>query len=112
MLPRRISKKAKRATRWRSQAHANFVRKHACSMCGSDQAIEFAHVRIGTHTGMSQKPDDWNAVSLCRLCHQRQHNIGEASFWRGKDVRGLIEEFIAASPRKLEIQLERSVRDV
>lgn len=110
-LPRRIPKAAKRASRWRSQAHANFVRSHACSMCGSVEAIEFAHVRIGSGAGMGQKPDDWNAVSLCKPCHQRQHNIGEASFWRGKDVHALIEEFAKASPRKLEIQLERSVRN-
>jgi hypothetical protein len=28
MLPARIPKKPKRSTRWRSQAHCNFVRSH------------------------------------------------------------------------------------
>jgi len=74
-------------------------------------AIEVAHVRIGSGAGMSQKPSDYRMVSLCSECHQRQHNIGEATFWRGRDVEALVAAFIAASPRKLEIaqaQRERS----
>lgn len=102
-LPARIAKKAKRDSRWRSPAHCNFVRSHACSVCGSTTAIEVAHVRIGSGAGMGQKPDDWRTVSLCAEHHQRQHNIGEATFWRGKDVEALVAAFIAASPRKFEI---------
>lgn len=110
MLPPRIAKKAKRESRWRSPAHANFVRSHACCACGSTEAIEFAHVRLGSHAGMGQRPDDWNATSLCKPCHQRQHNIGEASFWRGTDVRGLIEAFIKSSPKRAEIERVRKER--
>lgn len=102
-LPARIAKKAKRDSRWRSPAHCNFVRSHACSVCGSTTAIEVAHVRIGSGAGMGQKPSDYRTVSLCTPCHQRQHNIGEATFWRGKDVEALVAAFIAASPRKFEI---------
>lgn len=110
MLPRRIPKATKRASRWRSQAHAAFVRSHACSVCGSIAGVEFAHVRLGSGAGMSQKPDDWNAVSLCRDCHARQHKVGEATFWRGRDVAALISEFIAASPRRVQILQEKRER--
>jgi hypothetical protein len=107
MLPPRIPKKPKRATRWRSQAHANFVRSHACSVCGSTVAIEFAHVRLGSGAGMSTKPDDWRGVSLCGGidgCHARQHRVGEATFWRGRDVEALIAAFVKASPKRREIE--------
>lgn len=104
MLPRRIPKPAKRATRWRSQAHCNFVRDHACCVCGSVAAIEVAHVRTGSGAGVGQKPDDWRTVSLCREDHQRQHNVGERTFWAGIDIEKLIAAFIAASPRRHEIQ--------
>ena len=113
-LPRRIPKPQKRATRWRSQAHCSFVRSHACSVCGSTAAIEVAHVRLGSGAGMGQKPDDWNTVSLCKTCHQRQHNLGEATFWHpnrsGRDVHQLIREFIAASPRRAQIEQEMRER--
>ncbi len=110
MLPPRIPKKAKRESRWRSPAHANFVRSHCCVHCGASEPIEFAHVRLGSGAGMGQKPDDWNAVSLCKQCHQRQHNIGEATFWRNHhhmfddDVEEIITAFIKASPKRAEIE--------
>ena len=102
-LPARIPKKAKRDSRWRSPGHCNHVRGFACSICGSMTAIEVAHVRMGSGAGMGQKPDDWRTVSLCAEHHQRQHNIGEISFWRGVDVEALIAAFIASSPRRAEI---------
>ncbi|MFS0771079.1 hypothetical protein [Sphingomonas sp. 1P08PE] len=113
MLPQRLPKKPKRATRWRSQAHCTFVRGFACSMCGAVAPIEVAHVRLGSGAGIGQKPDDWRTVSLCGGrdgCHARQHRIGEATFWRGKDVEALIRAFIAASPRRAQIQQEQQER--
>lgn len=63
---------------------------------------------------MGQKPDDWNAVSLCKACHTRQHTMGEASFWHpmrhGQDVRQLIADFIKASPRRAQIEQEMRER--
>jgi hypothetical protein len=109
MLPPRIPKKPKRATRWRSQAHCNFVRGHACCACGSVQGIQVAHVRIGSGAGMGQKPDDWRTVSLCDVCHAVQHT-GERTFWRGIDVEQLIAEFIKASPKRQEIEQVRRER--
>lgn len=117
MLPRRIPKEPKRESRWRSQAHMGFVRSHACSVCGSMKNIEAAHVRLGSGAGMGQKPDDWRAVSLCGYqeianfgCHSRQHNEGEETFWKGRDVEALISEFIKASPKRREIESIRSSR--
>jgi hypothetical protein len=104
MLPRRIPKPTKRATRWRSPSHCNFVRSHACCVCDSTAAIEVAHVRMGSGAGVGQKPDDYRTVSLCREHHQRQHNVGERTFWAGVDVEGLIAAFIKASPKRLEIE--------
>jgi len=112
MLPRRIPKPAKRSSRWRSQAHCNFVRSHACSVCGSDTAIEVAHVRMSSGAGIGQKPDDWRTVSLCgglEGCHRKQHQIGEPAFWRGRDVETLINLFIKSSPKRAEI--ERAQRE-
>lgn len=112
MLPPRIRKEPKRASRWRSQAHASFVRSHACSVCGATAPIEFAHVRLGSGAGIGQRPDDFNAVSLCKDCHQRQHNVGERTFWQGKDVAKLIRAFQDASPRAAQIRqvkLERGL---
>lgn len=104
MLPPRIPKKAKRASRWRSPAHCNFVRSHACCMPGcAGRPIEVAHVRKGGHAGMGQRPDDFRTVSLCAEHHRRQHNIGEASFWRGIDVEGIMDAFAKASPKARDI---------
>jgi hypothetical protein len=110
MLPPRIPKKPKRSTRWRSQAHLSFVRKHACANCGSMTAIEAAHVRFGSGTGIGQKPDDYFAVSLCRDCHRKQHEVGEQTFWKGRALADLIEAFCRHSPRRAEIEQIRRER--
>lgn len=112
MLPRRIPKKPKRATRWRSQAHLNFVRGHACCACGTTAAIEVAHVRIGSGAGMGQKPDDFNTISLCRDCHARQHRLGEIAFEKthGFSMAEMAQDFAKASPKAYEIELEKLAR--
>jgi hypothetical protein len=110
ILPRKIPKAQKRASRWRSQAHCNFVRSHACSVCGDTAAIEVAHVRVGSGAGVGQKPDDFRTVSLCRDCHSLQHRIGEKSFWDGRDVEALIRAFQYASPKRFEIAAARAER--
>ena len=126
MLPRRIPKEPKRESRWRSPAHTSFVRGFACAMCGSTMNIEAAHVRMGSGAGMGQKPDDWRTVPLCAGpysnvcqnlgCHDRQHMNGEPIFWQqyqeqhGQSVEQLIEELIAASPKRRDIEAIRSTR--
>jgi len=110
MLPRRIPKPQKRASRWRSQAHCSFVRSHGCCWNGCDgRPIEVAHVRNGSSAGIGQKPDDWRTVSLCAFHHSQQHRVGEATFWSGIDVEALIAEFIKASPRRA--QIEQAMRE-
>lgn len=119
-LPARLPKKQKRASRWRSQAHTKYVRGFACAMCGSFTNVEAAHVRLGTNTGIGQKPDDWRTVPLCAGphsnidghlgCHNIQHLRGEASFWEAYEVshdqtvERLIAELIKASPKRHEIE--------
>jgi hypothetical protein len=105
MLPQRLPKPQKRARRWRSPSHCNFVRSHGCSWNGcSGRPIEVAHVRNGSGAGVGQKPDDWRTVSLCSFHHAQQHRVGERAFWKGFDIEALIVEFIAASPKRAEIQ--------
>lgn len=104
-LPPRIRKETKRESRWRSPAHCNFVRSHSCSVQGCDlRPIEVAHVRIGSGAGMAQKPSDYRSVSLCRHHHSEQHRVGERTFWQGVDVEALVAAFIAASPKRREIE--------
>lgn len=113
-MPRKVPKAAKRASRWRSPAHCAFVRSHACATCGSTTNVAAAHVRFGSGAGIGQKPDDWRVVPLCDGphsnkdghlgCHDRQHIVGEQTFWRGLDVEQLIADFIAASPKAHEIK--------
>lgn len=118
-LPQRIPKKAKRASRWKSTAHRDFVRSHACCNCGSTVAIEVAHVRMNSGAGMGQKPDDFRCVSLCHDCHQSdQHMRGEPAFWAayklrtGQDVESLLDQFAAASPRATEIRQAKREREL
>lgn len=121
-LPRRINKTRPRSQRWRSPAHCSWIRGFACCVCGSETNIAAAHVRLGSHTGMGQKPDDWRVVPLCdgpkannleQLgCHNRQHITGEQTFWKGAAINPevLIEEFIKASPKRAEIEPIRRER--
>jgi hypothetical protein len=126
-LPPRVPKKAKRASRWKSTAHRDFVRSFACCACGSTGPREFAHVRLGSGAGMGQKPDDWRGVPLCAGphsnisgelgCHNVQHVVGEESFWRqyeerhGQTVEQLLEALIEASPRRAQIRQAQRERE-
>jgi hypothetical protein len=72
--------------------------------------IEVAHIRIGSGAGIGQKPDDWRTVSLCKVCHQIQHSLGEPSFWVSIDIEELVSAFIKASPKRHEIDRIRKER--
>lgn len=108
MLIRKIPKAPKRSTRFRSQKHCNHVRQHACVVCDDTAGIEVAHVRLGSGAGMGQKPHDYRTVALCKVCHQRQHNVGEATFWKGRNLEAIIEAFNVTSPAKREIEAHRN----
>ena len=105
---RKLPKKAKRETRFRSQRHLNHVRGHACVVCDASAPIEAAHVRLGSGAGMGQKPHDYHALALCKDCHARQHTIGEATFWQGRDPEAILAEFIKTSPVRREIEAHRN----
>jgi len=109
-LPSKLSRSEKAPTiakrkRWIRPKHRDFVRGHACSVCGSTVSIEVAHVRLGTDGGTGLKPSDYYAVSLCKLCHADQHSIGERTFWdeAGVDPLELAEAFAKASPCAADI---------
>lgn len=116
MIPRKLERIKKEAgvvnaapkaiARWKSTAHRDFVRGHACIVCDATAPIEVAHVRMNGAGGMGRKPDDWLTVPLCRDCHSTQHG-GEVSFWQafGMDkLDAAIKHFIANSPRATEIR--------
>ena len=110
---RKLPKKAKRTERFRSPRHRAHVRGHACVICDAEAPIECAHYSLGSNSGMGQKPDDWRSTPLCggpNGCHQKQHNIGEETFWRvaGKDPLAIIEALIRTSPVRREIEAHRN----
>lgn len=104
-LPRLIQREPKPgvARRIRSPGHLKWVRDHACCVPGCDgRPIEAAHVRSGTDGGTGIKPGDQWTISLCRLHHAVQHQIGEISFEKvnGIDMKALAREFAAKSPHR------------
>jgi hypothetical protein len=107
--PRRPSKSDKAEKGRRSPAHRAWIRLHACSACGSFTAIECAHVRTGTDGGTGMKPSDVWCISLCKVCHARQHQIGERAFEAetGINLKALAEAFLKRSPHKQKLETER-----
>ncbi len=106
-FPQRIKRDSgKKNEGRRSPAHRNFVRGHACCVCGSIAAIECAHVRVGTDGGTGIKPSDRWCISLCRDCHSEQHQIGEASFeaLHKIDMKALARAFLARSPHRFKLE--------
>ena len=85
-------------------------------MCQSEAGIQAAHVRMESGAGMGEKPDDWRCVPLCGPCHNGdQHTkLGEPAFWaayrdrHGQTVWQLLEEIIAGSPVRREIEAHRN----
>ena len=62
--------------------------------------VECAHVRSGTDGGTGLKPSDRFCLSLCRVHHAEQHQIGEAAFERKYklDLLAIAVEFARRSP--------------
>lgn len=115
MLPARIPKRKNRSERWRSPAHANFVRSHHCCVPGCTLVpIEAAHVRSGSDAAMGRKPSDWFLISLCRDHHSEQHRVGEASFAKSHQINlhTLAAEFAKASPKAREIAAAQREREL
>lgn len=70
--------------------------------------IEAAHIRLGSHAGMGEKPGDDKAIPLCGGSmghHAEQHRIGEASFWKkyGKDPHKMAKQLWSLSPHRINM---------
>jgi len=78
-----------KADAWlRSDQHLAFVRSHACLACGRTSNVVAAHVWKGNDGAKGEKPSDIFTLPLCATahlgqlgCHDRQHLIGEITFW-------------------------------
>ena len=106
-FPQRIKRDSgKKDVGKRSPAHRAFVRSHACCACGSQSAIECAHVRVGTDGGTGIKPSDRWCISLCKSCHADQHRMGERTFEKmwGIDLREIAAAFFKASPHRHKLE--------
>lgn len=81
--------------------HRKFVRSHGCCVPGCQHMdIEFAHVRSAANSGTGFKPHDAFAISLCRVHHREQHQIGQRAFEKthGIDMMALANAFMRRSP--------------
>ena len=108
-LPPRIKRASgKKDVGKRSPAHRAWVRCHACSACGSQTAIECAHVRVGTDGGTGMKPSDRWCISLCKSCHADQHAMGEQTFEKlwAINMKELAAAFFRMSPHKHKLEAE------
>lgn len=56
-----------------------------CISCGRSHGVVVAHIRKGTDGGTGLKPSPWFVVPLCDGCHNRQHSVGEITFWGSLD---------------------------
>lgn len=80
--------------RERDEAHLKRLRLLPCARCADNQGSDAAHIRFSSAThgkknpGVGQKPNDRDALPLCRRCHTLQHEIGEAAFWKDCDPIG------------------------
>jgi hypothetical protein len=70
------------------EAYLAWVRQQRCCLCGTDQNIEAAHLRVGSikhdkpHGAMQMKSSDIWALPLCTRHHRMQHAAGdELVFW-------------------------------
>lgn len=89
MLPKR--RKAPRMgvredTRIDCQGHLKWLRGNICLIAGKNGHVCWGkmvahHVRKGTHTGMSDLPDDSEAIPLCDGAHEEVHR-GHETFQR------------------------------
>lgn len=70
MLPPKVPKKAKRSSRWRSQAHLTFVRKHQCSVAGclAMAFVSFTNPRSGCQFSPSRAYPKHPLMVALALC--------------------------------------------
>lgn len=90
----------------RSASHLKWLRGWECAVSNDDCAgkMEAAHVRLGNHAGMGQKPGDDQAIPLCSHHHAEQHATGEKTFQTKYklDAIGLAAKLWLMSPTGIE----------
>ncbi len=104
-LPARIKREKKTNAR-ECAPHRQWVRLHQCAACGTQTAIECAHVRSGTDGGLGLKPSDCWCISLCREHHNEQHQLGEPAFEAKYriDMKALAQTFARLSPHRHKLE--------
>jgi hypothetical protein len=76
-----------RQPRQHDEDYLNFIRSQRCCLCGTNQGVEAAHLRVGSigdgkpHTGMQEKSSDKWALPLCKRHHDMSHAMSEKEFW-------------------------------
>lgn len=81
-IPRTLIQARRKPNPKRAALHLAYVKSLGiCLSCGTRGAMDPMHVRKGTDGGVGTKPSDKYSVPGCRECHDRQHRIGEVTFW-------------------------------
>jgi hypothetical protein len=79
-------------SRIKSETHEDFIRSLPCAICGDSTTTEAAHIsyadmRYGKFgRGKGQKEESIWVVPLCGIHHREQHNDGERTFWRNREI--------------------------
>jgi hypothetical protein len=80
-----------RDPRVEDKAFLAYVRRQRCCVCGAPPPVQAAHIRMASpannkrQTGKGERPSDKWCTPLCRECHEVQHKMSEAWFWRYHD---------------------------
>lgn len=87
-----------RSPRIEDEAYLAWVRTQRCVICGTDQNIEAAHLRVGSINdgkpiiGMQMKSSDRWALPLCTKHHREQHANGDELLWWAS--KGILDVFV------------------
>lgn len=103
MIPRKRERPkmgVREATQKVWPAHRRWVKSHYCSVPGCPYhgaVIDFAHTKTVGAGG-----HDAGGISLCRIHHMEQHQIGIETFAKrhGIDLEEIALEFVRTSPDK------------
>lgn len=59
--------------------YLEYRRKQCCIICGK-YGCEAHHIRESEDAGISRKANDWETISMCKLCHAKYHDCGSKQF--------------------------------
>lgn len=80
-IPREVPVSNRQPDARRDSTHLALIRQLPCIACGREGMTVAAHLRSGTDGGTGLKPADRWTTPLCSPCHDRQHRVGELTFW-------------------------------